>query len=303
VLRQEAASAGMTVVRTGAQVVGLAEAGDRVELSLADGSSTVADVVIGADGIHSTIRGHLVADEPRWTGVTVYRGLVATSTVAWLRRPPRVVVWLGPGQHCVAYPVGRDLVSFVAAVRDEQPPTPAGSWSTPGEVAQLVAGYAGWHPRVRDLLAAAPAVTRWSLHERATAPQWATDRVALAGDAAHPMLPVGAQGANQAVEDAVALAVCLRAAPSVTPARALACYGWVRAQRLDRVRAMVAGHAADHHLADGAAQRERDRRLAGQDLAGQRWLYGYDAELAAVAALATHNGFGQARVDPVEVAS
>jgi salicylate hydroxylase len=248
----------------------------------------VADLVIGADGIGSVVRAHLTVDEPRYSGLTVYRGLIPAARVPWSPRTPRIRIWLGPGQHCVAYPVARgDAVSVVAGVPSPVP-GPGESWTRPGDVADLVAAYAGWHPTVVDLLAAAPAVTRWDLYERPTPRRWCTDRVALVGDAAHPMLPVGAQGANQAVEDAVALATCLAAVGGDRLSAALTAYEWVRVQRLDAVRAAVAALAADHHRADGPGQRERDRRLAGASLAGQRWLYGYDAELAAIAALETH---------------
>jgi len=208
-------------VRLGRRCTGIAERPGEVELRFADGSTATADVVVGADGIHSAVRGWLAPDAPRFSGQTIYRGLLPAAEVPGTVRPPRVRLWLGRDQHCVAHPVaaGR-LVSFAAT-------TPAAgwhaeSWVAPGDPAELLAAYRGWHPNVRELLRAARTVSRWALHDRATIPTWSTARVTLLGDAAHPMLPFLAQGANQAVEDAVALATCLRAAaaPPATPGAA-----------------------------------------------------------------------------------
>ena len=87
------------------------------------------------------------------------------------------------------------------------------SWSAVGQVADLAAEFAGWDPRVRQLIAAADHIGRWSVLDRAPLPRWVKGRIALLGDAAHPMLPFYAQGAGQAIEDAAALAVCLAAGP------------------------------------------------------------------------------------------
>jgi salicylate hydroxylase len=260
---------------------------DRVRLSFQDGSSVSADVVVGADGIHSVVRGHLAWDAPRFSGETIYRGLVPADRVPALLAEPRVQLWLGPGQHCVAYPVsaGR-LVSFGAT-------TPAGewfpeSWSAPGRPEELATTYRGWHPAVRELIAAADSVGRWALHDRDPIPRWGRGRITLVGDAAHPMLPFLAQGANQAIEDAVVLAARLAALAAAGPAsgadveRALTGYQVVRRPRAEEVQRRSRANTRALHLADGAEQRSRDQQLAGAaGLTSQRWLYGYDAELAA----------------------
>jgi salicylate hydroxylase len=163
----------------------------------------------------------------------------------------------------------------------------------------MVARYAGWHVQVQQILSAADSVTCWALHDRDPIPAWSNRRVTLIGDAAHPMLPFGAQGANQAIEDAVALAACLREAAATaanTSARssrhggsgdviaaALDRYAQVRQPRTDAVQRMMRDNANNHHYVDGAAQQHRDRTMQDRwSLEGQRWLFDYDAELAMV---------------------
>jgi len=270
------------VVRLGLRCVAVRERPDDVELRFDDGSTVHADVVVGADGIRSVVRAHLVADRPRFSGQTVYRGLVPADRLPELVRHPTVVIWLGPGRHCVCYPISRGtLVSFVATA-------PAGDWRGESWTAQarreeLTDAYTGWHDEVRAVLGAADTVTRWALHDRDSVDRWSSDRVSLVGDAAHPMLPFGAQGANQAIEDAVALAACLRTANRDDVPAALKRYEEVRRPRTESVHRTMRDNARNHHYADGDEQRRRDREMdANWGLRGQRWLYGYDAEEAVV---------------------
>jgi len=151
-----------------------------------------------------------------------------------------VLIWLCPGQHLVCYPVrGGELLSFVAAIRTE--PWSGESWTEPGDPAEVVAAYAGWHPEVKEVLSAAGVVTRWALHDRPGLTRWCTDRVAVVGDAAHAMLPFGAQGANQAIEAAFALAACLSQGPDVPSA--LRRYEQIRLPRLLRARPVALLHS------------------------------------------------------------
>jgi salicylate hydroxylase len=261
----------------GRRCVGLAETEGDVWIRFADGSQATADLVVGADGIRSTVRTALAPDLPKWTGMTVYRGLIRSSRLPHRHIRPEVVIWLGPGQHCVSYPVPGWL-SFVATA-------PAGcsraeSWTARAGVAEVVRAYTGWHDEVRRMLGAADSVTRWALHERDALPRWSTRRVTLLGDAAHAMLPFGAQGASQAVEDAAALATCLDGVATEQVPRALGRYERARRPRVERVAATVRGHARDHHLPDGEEQRWRDQTLTEFRLKQQEWLYGYDAEAA-----------------------
>lgn len=270
-------------IRLDSRCTGVEEGTDSVALGFADGHATTAGVVAGADGIHSRVRAELLDDRPQFSGESIYRGLVPADRLPGLAEERKVVIWLGPGQHLVCYPVSAGKqISFAAT-------TPAGdwyeeSWSATGSVADLVAAYDGWDPTARDLLAAADHTSRWALHDRDTAERWTSARLAVLGDAAHPMLPFFAQGATQAIEDAAALAVCLaEAAPG--PAgriRALARYAEVRRDRTDEVHRISRRNSVMLHLPDGEEQVRRDTAMAAaDDPRSQEWLYGYDAEKAA----------------------
>jgi salicylate hydroxylase len=271
------------VVRLGRRCGGVAESPDAVELTFDGGHTVRADVVAGADGIHSIVRARLVDDRPLFSGQTIYRGLVPAARLPRLASDPRVRLWLGPEQHCVSYPVaGGEWISFGAT-------TPADdgrieSWSATGRVADMIAAYEGWHPEVLELLSAADSVRRWALHDRDAIVRWSTARLTLVGDAAHPMLPFLAQGANQAIEDSVVLAECLRDAAPDSVAGALRRYEALRAPRTAEVQQRSRGNTRALHLADGGAQRDRDAALRdGSGLSTQDWLYGYDAERVAAA--------------------
>jgi salicylate hydroxylase len=270
------------VVNLGFRCITVEELPCGVRLHFADGTSTMAHAVVGADGIHSTIRNSLIIDEPRFSGQTIYRGLVPAERLPFLLNEPKVILWLGPDQHCICYPVsGGKLVSFAATV-------PVDNWCTEsssaeGRVEDLAAAYSGWHDQVRQIIDAADMVSRWALHDRDTIERWSSQRVTIAGDAAHPMLPFMAQGANQAIEDVVALATCLRTAqPGGLPA-ALQRYEEIRKTRTAEVHQMSRNKGETFHLADGNQQQQRDAAIAdAYDLRNQGWLYAYDAELAAV---------------------
>ena len=152
-----------------------------------------------------------------------------------------------------------------------------------GEVADLAAEFAGWDPRVGELIGAAGHVGRWSVRDHAPLRRWVNGRIALLGDAAHPMLPFYAQGAGQAIEDAAALAVCLTTGPW-DPSAALARYELVRMPRATQVQEASRGRIPHHHLPDGPEQLARDAQFAGEDpLSHNAWIYAYDAEHAAAA--------------------
>jgi salicylate hydroxylase len=269
------------VIETGRRCTGVTQQAGGVTLEFAAGGPVHADVVVAADGIHSVLRDHITAaSPPRESGLVAWRSLVPAGAAPQFARRPVQTLWLGHRHHLVHYPVsaGR-LVNIVAF-------SPAGageveSWSAVGRVADLAAEFAGWDPRLGELIGAAGQVGRWAVLDRAPLPRWVAGRVALLGDAAHPMLPFYGQGAGQAIEDAAALAVCLATGPW-DPAAALARYERVRLPRATRVQEASRGRIAHHHLPDGPAQRARDAEFATEDpLSHNDWLYSYDAESAA----------------------
>jgi salicylate hydroxylase len=267
-------------VQLGKPCVRLLEQADGVRLEFADGSHTTVDVVVGADGIHSVVRAALIADTPRFSGQAIYRGLVPAQKVPFLCDNPAVTLWLGPGQHCVCYPVssGQGFSMAASFPTDEEG---VESWSAVGQVADVAAAYAGWCTEVQQLIGALDSVKRWVLYDRDPLVRWSTERITLVGDAAHSMLPFYAQGANQAIEDVVALAALLS---HHAPATALRRYEELRKQRIEEVHRISGANSAVLHFPDGVEQQQRDAAMGAEDVLKRRgWLYGYDAELAATA--------------------
>ncbi|MFI5897096.1 FAD-dependent monooxygenase [Actinoplanes sp. NPDC051513] len=256
---------GPDAVRFGRRCIGVRDEGDHVLVGFEDGTVTTADLVIGADGLRSAVGGAFRPDPPRYSGHVACRAVLPMEAARGLAEPDRVVVWLGPDRHCVAYPIdgGRYLNLVVTTPADQ--PTAA---STVVSAASLLGEYRGWHPAVRGLIGLARQLGRWPLYDRAPAPAPWRGRVALIGDAAHPMLPFLAQGAAQAIEDAVALAGCLHRPDGP---------GRFAAERLPRVRRVAeASHAGlrAYHLPDGTEQRRRDRAMTAARPEALDWLYG-----------------------------
>ena len=236
-----------------------------------------ADVVVGADGVHSAVR-HAVAGDrtPVFSGTVGYRGLVPVEALPSLPDPTPLQFWAGPRAHLLHYSIeGGTIVKFLAVVRQA-------AWTSPGwneacDVGEALAAYEGWHPAVTEMVGAVAEGSRWALHDHVPLPRWSAGRVVLIGDAAHAMLPHQGQGANQTIEDAILLADLLAEAPADDRPEAFARYEAL--QRWSRL-------AADWmHLPDGPAAERRDARLQSAD-ADLAWIPGYDVRAGRTAAAA-----------------
>jgi len=285
-LLQQALPPGM--LQLGRRCTAMTQDDRGVELVLTDadgGERRVrADAVVGADGIHSALNPLVATPEPpRFSGLCAFRCLVPAEAAPPLALRAVQTLWLGPGRHFVHYPISSGRFVNVVAI------VPAGewrteSWTAPGDVADLRREFEGWDPRLQQLAAAATETRRWALYDRTPIASWVRGRAALLGDAAHAMLPFFAQGAAQALEDALVLAECLRGAEADTLPAALVRYDTIRRPRASRVQRMSRGREVRNHLADGPEQQARDAELArGNPLADSAWLYGHDldADLAA----------------------
>ncbi|WP_171165438.1 FAD-dependent monooxygenase [Streptomyces sp. I05A-00742] len=268
-------------VRFGARCTGVDRTRDGVVLRFADGSEAEADAVVGADGIHSAVRGAVFGpDGAVFSGASGYRALVPLERLPHLPElaEPVLWLWLGPGRHVVVYPVaGGRLLNFLAVVPD--PAWTVESWVAEGSTADLLAAFEGWHPALTSILAAADRPGRWALYDREPQRVWTRGRVTLLGDAAHAMLPHHGQGANQALEDAAVLAALLAGAdPADTdgvPA-ALRRYELVRRPRTRLIQAGSRQNQSCLQFPDGPRADARNAELASlpDRLA---WIHGHDA--------------------------
>ena len=270
-------------LRLGRRCTALTVHGDTARLAFADGTRADADVVIGADGVHSTVRGAIT--EPTaaaYSGICAFRALVPADRAPEFARRRAQTLWLGPDHHLVHYPIsGETVINLVAFA-------PAGgytteSWSATATVEEFLAEFAGWDPRLQALIHGAATPGRWALLDREPLGRWSQGPVTLLGDAAHPMFPFFAQGAAQSVEDAAVLARCL-ADDVHAPDRALRRYESLRIRRTTRLQEISHARAHLNHLPDGPEQRARDESLADADpLVANGWIYAHDAEAEAAA--------------------
>ena len=237
--------------------------GRHVEARFANDARTTAQLLIGADGIHSAVRAAILGPEaPVFTGCVAYRGLVPAERLRHLDLPVEAQNWMGPGKHLVHYFVAsQQLVNIVCVI--EQETWTGESWTDRGEVADVLRAYAGWHAHVTSLIGAMEETFKWALFDRQPLPRWSVGRVTLLGDSCHPMLPMMAQGAAQSIEDGATLAACLAGVPSQGVPEALLRYERLRLPRASRLQAMSRANKTNFHLPDGTEQAARDARMSG----------------------------------------
>ena len=248
-----------------------------------DGREIEADVIIGADGIHSAVRASLFGpDAPRFTGKICYRSVIPADAVPRDAHRQENATWLGPHGAVVIYGVRRGELINVVAHYDDETYTHE-SWIAQCEREEILQRFRGWNEALARVFGASEVWYKWALYDRDPIPRWTSGRVAVLGDAAHPMLPYLGQGACQAMEDGCVLAAALGSMPDDFPA-ALSLYERSRRPRASRVVLAARARGEDNHLASPMSAWRRDLRIAlrkrfrsDREGRGAAWIADYDA--------------------------
>ncbi len=271
------------IVHTGHRAIGFEQDGDVARVKFANGATAEAAIVVAADGIHSELRPFVFPpSKPVFHGTISYRGLVARARLPdWPMN--RWQMWAGPSRHFLVFPVRHGtMVNYVGFVpADEEMKE---SWSAPGDPAVLRREFEGWDPRIGDVLQQVDKTFRWALYDREPLPTWTKGRLTLLGDAAHPMLPHLGQGANQSIEDGMALATILSQVDTSEVPASLLAYERLRRKRVAEIQlgARQNGLRLDSSAADLSV---RDAQLAAH-AEFRKHLYSYDVVHDARAAAA-----------------
>ena len=245
------------------------------------------DALIGADGVRSMVRSRLydmAVDKPSYTGHTAWRTLLPAAELPEFMRLPATNLWLGERAHIVHYPLrGGSVVNVVALIEDSWRGNGESGdpnfWDHEGDWKFLANRFKDWSKAAHEVIRPGNSWLRWPLFDRLPIPSWSRGRVALLGDAAHPMLPYLAQGAAQAIEDAKALANSFASAlqdPSFSTSRALENYSSARMARASRIQSASRAQGQIYHMAGiKAFARDTVLRASGSSrlLSRQDWIY------------------------------
>ena len=250
------------IIHLGKKLVDLDQGAGGVTLTFADGTKAQADAVIGCDGVHSLVRERVVGpDQPIHKGRIAYRSVFPAALMNGGDIGPSRTKWWGPDRHIVIYYTRKDrsYLYFVTSVPEPADWVTPESWSAMGDVGELREAYAGFHPEVRMVLDACPDCHKWAILEREPLARWSDGRIALLGDACHPMTPYMAQGAATSIEDGAVLARAIEAHGTDVEA-AFRTYEATRKPRTSRIQAISSANTW---------------MKGGDD--DTSWLYGYDA--------------------------
>jgi 2-polyprenyl-6-methoxyphenol hydroxylase-like FAD-dependent oxidoreductase len=280
-LRAVAQSLGPATLRPGFDVTAIDAQGADVVARGTDGSEAKGASLIGADGLWSTLRPLILPEASlRFAGATAWRARLPRGSLPAPFDAPVVGLWLGPRTHLVHYPVrgGEDLniVAVTEGGAESQ------GWNQSGSAETLLASFTRWTKDSKSLLERAAGWRNWSLYRLTGLRRFSAGRVALLGDAAHPVLPYLAQGAALAIEDAVTLAACIDALQG-DPPQAFRRYEALRRPRAARVQRLSRRFGRIYHLS-GALRLARnlvlERRSEETALRRFDWLYGHEDERA-----------------------
>ena len=271
-------------VQTGRTVTDVSISETTAALVFADGSTEEGALVVGADGVRSTVRTSLFGSEAlRFTGQVAWRCTVPAAALGEDAPPATGCIWTAPGRHVVTTRIrAGNIVNFVGMV-EESDWTEEG-WSVTGTQADAKFDFKNWARPIEAVLDNAETLNRWALYDRAPLPSWSKGPAVLLGDAAHPMLPSLAQGAVQSLEDAVVLAKCVSQNHDLTEA----CRSFFneRINRATRVQRVSRANARTFHYRNplfrigvpsvlyGMSQLAPSLHLKRLD-----WLYGFDPAL------------------------
>jgi salicylate hydroxylase len=273
-----------SAIRLDARATGFEDDGRTVTLHLARGERVSGDVLIGADGVHSRIRNSLVGDDrAEFTGCMAWRGLVPVEQLPAHMRRNVGVNWVGPGGHVINYFLRRgEIFNFVGIVeRDWR----VESWTERGTREECASDFAGWNDDIHAIIRNIAEPYKWALLGRAPLTRFSHGRATLLGDAAHPTLPMLAQGANMAIEDGLVLARCITAYDESETA--LARYDAARVERTARLVRGANEMAKRFHnpaLATATGAKAYVDAQWNEEVVKQRydWIFAYDATRVAV---------------------
>jgi salicylate hydroxylase len=264
-------------LRPGSTVTGYVDSAAGVTVSLGQDSTLEADALIGADGLWSQTRQSIVGDgDPRVSGHIAYRAVLPIEDVEERYRHNAMILWAGPRNHLVQYPLrGGKLFNLVAVFHSDRY---VEGWNRTGDPEELHRRFAGNGDTVRSLLAKVETWRMWVLCDRDPVARWSSGRATLIGDAAHPMLQYLAQGACMALEDAVVLTQHILANESDIAA-AFSQYERERYLRTGRCQVMARVHGAFYH-AEGVtrelATHFLQRRSVEESFESLAWLYDFN---------------------------